>query len=89
MPLPTESTACDGKPSRGAGASRRIFVRRDSSTGSGQGTLEYALLIVAFMALAAGCFALWKCASSGVFADRATEGLAYRLAKGVIDAALF
>lgn len=89
MPLPTESTACDDGASRGACSFRRAFVHRRLSAESGQGTFEYALLIAAFMAVAAGCFALWKCASSGVFADRATEGLAYRLVKGVVDAALF
>lgn len=51
--------------------------------------MEYALVAAALIAVAAGLAAFWHFAAQGSFASAAVESLSHRLAKGVLDIALF
>lgn len=55
-----------------------------------QGTLEYAIVTCVFVAICAGCAALWRAAEEGVFARLAAAALSHALeGPGAIDIALF
>ncbi len=71
----TESTDC------------RTDMRRLS--GRGQGTVEYALVTAAFIAIALGLGVLWRFLAEGGFASGVQDSLTHRLLKGVADLVLF
>lgn len=55
-----------------------------------QGTVEYAITVVAVMALVAACAAFWRAAENGVFARLAQEAASHVLGgSGAIDIALY
>lgn len=84
MPSPTASTGC-----RAYRLEARLRLCRGVADRSGQGTVEYALMAAALIAVAAGLAAFWHFAAQGSFASAAVESLSHRLAKGVLDIALF
>lgn len=56
---------------------------------SGQGTVEYSLVTIALLAIAICLGVLWRFVAEGGFSSIVVESLARRLAKGVVDIALF
>lgn len=55
-----------------------------------QGTVEYAITLVAIMALIAGCAALWRAGEDGTLARLASEAASHALGgTGFIDIALY
>lgn len=83
----TESTGCD--------VCRRTCARSQlpgmvaPSALQGQGTVEYALITMAFLAIAICLGVLWRFVSEGGFVADVTGFLTHRLAKGVADIVLF
>ncbi len=75
MRLRTESTDCKA-------GTRHL-------SGHGQGTVEYALVTAAFIAIALGLGVLWRFLAEGGFASDVTDSLTHRLLKGVADLVLF
>ncbi|WP_040626127.1 hypothetical protein [Slackia piriformis] len=55
----------------------------------GQGSVEYALAIIAFLAVAIALGVLWHFVSEGNFAQDAAEALTHRIPWGVSDVLLF
>lgn len=55
----------------------------------GQGSVEYALVVVAFLAVAIALGALWHFVSEGDLAQDAVETLTHRIPRGVLDVVLF
>lgn len=55
----------------------------------GQGTVEYALVTAAFLAIVLCLGVLWRFASEGGFASGVVDSLAHRLARGMADVVLF
>lgn len=85
-------------------ANRRTWVWRDGrglrgvalcavrALGSerAQSTLEYALVLLAFLGLLAGLAALWHAGAAGVFADAIERGASHALdGLGLLDVALY
>ena len=78
--------------------SRRIFAKGASRAGpprllgerDAQGTLEYALVVCALLALVTGLAAIWKAGDEGLFArlveDAASHGLD---PQGLVDIILY
>lgn len=60
-----------------------------SSCASGQSSVEYALVIVALLAIALGFGALYQAFSDGSVALIVVDSLTHRLPKGVFDIVLF
>ncbi len=56
---------------------------------NGQSTVEYALLVTAFIAVAIGLSAFIHAIDSGAFADVVLQPMTHRLAKGVLDVLAF
>ena len=55
-----------------------------------QGTVEYAITVVAVLALVAACAAFWRAAEDGIFARLAQEAASHVLGgTGAIDIALY
>ena len=55
-----------------------------------QSTLEYALVLLAFLGLLAGLAALWHAGAEGVFADAIEKGASHALdGLGLLDVALY
>ncbi len=65
------------------------MASRRSNGASGQGTVEYALVTVAFLAIAIGLAMLWRFLAEGGFAVAVVDSLTHRLVKGVFDLVLF
>lgn len=63
--------------------------RQSGRWGEGQSTVEYALVVVAFLALAIALGVLWRFASEGNFAQDMTESLTHRIPQSVLDVVLF
>ncbi len=56
----------------------------------GQASVEYVLIVCAFMALLAGIAALWRAAESGLLVERAIAASSHQLDTGGLqDAALY
>lgn len=55
----------------------------------GQGTVEYALITAAFLAIALCLGVLWRFIADGGFASGVVDSLTHRLTKGVADVVLF
>ena len=58
----------------------RIYGRND-----GQGTLEYALVLFALMAIITTLYVWWKYVSDGTFMNRVVLSLSHALPWGVVD----
>lgn len=55
-----------------------------------QGTVEYAITMVAMLSLVLGCAAVWRAGERGVFTQRAAEAASQALdAGGAVDIALY
>lgn len=55
-----------------------------------QGTVEYAVTVIAVLALVAACAAFWRAAEDGVFARLAQETASHVLGgTGAVDIALY
>lgn len=67
----------------GCNVEQRLFRRE------GQGSVEYALAIIAFLAVAIALGVLWHFVSEGNFAQDAAEALTHRIPWGVSDIVLF
>ena len=76
----TESMGCNAVPCGHPGR---------PCAAKGQGTVEYALVTAAFIAVVIALGALWRFLSEGGFAAYATESLTHRLMRGVSDLVLF
>lgn len=59
--------------------SGELALPRDAS---GQSTVEYAVLLVAFVAMAAALAALWHAASDGVLLGLATQSASHGTGQG-------
>ena len=70
MPLPRVSTGSRGR------------LRRTLRSASGQATVEFALVMAAFIALLAGLGALAHFTSSGDLAQHAAEGASHAVGSG-------
>lgn len=69
---------------------RRGVVARVLGSERAQSTLEYALVLLAFLGLLAGLAALWHAGAAGVFADAIEEGASHALdGLGLLDVALY
>lgn len=64
-------------------------VERRRLRREGQGSVEYALVVVVFLAVAIALGALWHFVSEGDFARDAAETLTHRIPWGVLDVILF
>lgn len=64
-------------------------VRRACGGRKGQATVEYALLVIAVLAIVLGMGALARAISSGALSIGVLDSLSHRLPKGVLDIALF
>ena len=56
---------------------------------NGQSTVEYALVVTAFIAVAIGLSAFIHAIDSGAFTDVVLQSMTHRLAKGVLDVLAF
>lgn len=83
---------------RSTGARRGVRERRGVLPGAAralgseraQSTLEYALVLLAFLGLLAGLAALWHAGAAGVFADAIEKGASHALdGLGLLDVALY
>lgn len=63
--------------------------RRSSRWREGQSTVEYALVVVAFLAVAIALGVLWRFVSEGNLAQEMTETLTHRIPQSVLDVMLF
>lgn len=55
-----------------------------------QGTVEYAITMVAMLSLVLGCAAVWRAGERGVFTQRAVKAASHALdAGGAVDIALY
>lgn len=55
-----------------------------------QGTVEYAIVLLALLAIAVGLAALWHAGERGVFAQLAVDAASHALdASGAVDIALY
>ena len=77
---------CDRQRHKWALASDR---NRLPSAENGQSTVEYALVVTAFIAVAIGFSAFIHAIDSGAFADIVLQPMTHRLAKGVLDVLAF
>lgn len=69
-----------------AGCALRSFRGEDRA----QATLEYALVLGAFLAMVIGFAAVWRAASEGTFAGLVEEASSHTLdAEGAVDIALY
>ena len=68
MPSPRESTACDTR-----GARRKLRER------TGQGTLEYALVLFAFLSMVAGAAAMWHLLDDGKPVEHALQSASHHV----------
>ncbi len=68
------STACD-RGGRKASSARRLLAACD-----GQGTLEYALVMFAFMAIVGGLGALWHLFDAGLPVQHALQSASHHVA---------
>lgn len=64
-------------------------VRSIARAAKGQGTVEYALVATAFIAMIVCLGVLWRFVAEGGFSSGVVESLTHRLAKGVVDLAAF
>ena len=81
-----EAVECDRQRHKRALASDR---NRLPSAENGQSTVEYALVVTAFIAVAIGFSAFIHAIDSGAFADIVLQPMTHRLAKGVLDVLAF
>lgn len=76
-----------GRGSRGSQAKSYADLVRERRA---QGTVEYAITMVAVLSLVLGCAAIWRAGESGVFTRVASEAASHRLdADGAVDVALY
>lgn len=78
----------DGRARRPGGNARgkHASFKEDSA----QATLEYALVLVAFMAMVIGFAAVWRASSDGSFAHLVQQAASHALdAEGAVDIALY
>lgn len=55
-----------------------------------QGTVEYAVVVVALLALVVGCAAIWRAGSDGVLARLVQEAASHVLSgEGAVDISLY
>lgn len=77
---------CDRQRHKRALASDR---NRLPSAENGQSTVEYTLVVTAFIAVAIGFSAFIHVIDSGAFVDIVLQPMTHRLAKGVLDVLAF
>lgn len=66
--------------------SRRGFIRDERA----QGTIEYALTVIALLAVIVGLAALWRASVEGVFGDLVRDAASHVLeGTGFIDISLY
>lgn len=85
MDCDMEGSARVQRPPSKAASDRRMGGRNRR----GQGTVEYALVTVAFLAIALCLGVLWRFIADGGFASGVVDSLTHRLAKGMADIVLF
>lgn len=54
-------------------------IKRKIKDSKGQGTVEFALITIAFLALLIGCGALWRAFDEGLFVEHATRSASHHL----------
>lgn len=55
-----------------------------------QGTVEYAIVFAAVLAIVAGCAAVWRAGAEGVFTSIARDAISHALSgSGFVDIALY
>ena len=74
MPSRRASTACNH------GGRRGLLARRLLKGSSGQGTLEYALVMFAFMAIIGGLGAVWHMLDAGLPVQHALQSASHHVA---------
>lgn len=77
---------CDRQRHKRALASDR---NRLPNAENGQSTVEYVLVVAAFIAIATGFSSFIHAIDSGTFADIVLQPMTHRLAKGVLDVLAF
>lgn len=71
---------------RGVAESRQGFIRDERA----QGTIEYALTVIALLAVIVGLAALWRASAEGVFGDLVRDAASHALeGTGFIDISLY
>lgn len=68
---------------------QRALAWARTSCGSGQGTVEYALVVAGVLVVAVGFSLIAHAVAEGGMAQGVLDSLTHRLPKGVLDAMLF
>lgn len=85
-----ESACADGKDAGAQGSAWRRAVAPRLSEDAAQGTLEYALTVVALLAIVLALGALWRAGEDGTFVRLAERAASHGLGgTGLLDIALF
>lgn len=79
MPSPRESTACSGCRRGTPGRMPHDAARRKLRDRAGQGTLEYALVLFAFLSMVAGVSAVWHLLEAGKPVEHALQGASHHV----------